>query len=133
MNEKYENVPMENYLELAVAIISAAISDYVQGKWWINNNPWREDFTQKESEEWFSKNNQYLKDIASTVNFLNSGRFEMFVKGNKDIKGYLLDNMDKVAAIGKTVVLEGEEKEVDEIFLNTAVRILTDRVREVVF
>jgi hypothetical protein len=57
----------------------------------------------------------------------------MFVKGNKDIKGYLLDNMDKVAAIGKTVVLEGEEKEVDEIFLNTAVRILTDRVREVVF
>lgn len=133
MNENYKNVPMENYLELAVAIISAAISDYVQGKWWINNNPWKEDFTQKESEEWFSKNNQYLKDIASTVNFLNSGRFEMFVKGNKDIKGYLLDNMDKVAAIGKTVVLEGEEKEVDEIFLNTAVRILTDRVREVVF
>ncbi len=133
MNENYKDVPMENYLELVVAIISTGISDYIQGKWWINNNPWREDFTQEESEEWFSKNNQCLKDIASTVNFLNSSRFELFVKGNKDIKGYLLDNMDKAAAIGKTVVVEGEEREVDDIFLNTAVRILTDRVREVVF
>lgn len=133
MNERYTNIPFENYLEFALGIIERSIADYIQCKWWLANNPWRPDFTQKEAEKWHTQELHCNKELAASKTFFESQRFEMYTKGDKDIKGYLYDNMDKVAAIGPTIVVEGKERAVDNIFLDTAARMLTDRVREVVF
>ena len=123
----------DNYLELALGIVERSIADYILGSWWLNNNPERTDFTKKQAEKWRANYCHYIKEVNTSRIFFESQRFELIVNNNPDIKGYLYENMDKVAKIGKTVVIEGETRPVDNIFLDTAARMLTDRVREVIF
>ena len=124
---------MDNYLELATGIIGAAVGDYMRGKHWINNNPQpTEDITSEEYKKWKTEKNSCERDIASTLKFLDSQRFEMYTHCNQEIKSYLLENMEKIANLGKTVDMNGETRKVDASFMELATKMLTDRVREVV-
>lgn len=102
---------IENYEELAGAIIESAISEWVEGHWWLKH-PFIYKKTPKEVTERHHRTN-----IVQAETFFNSLQFEEYTNCHPTVRDYIFEKMNKTInrperyALVEQPILDKETKE----------------------